>query len=194
MEQNNQQPQQNSNSNNNNQNQQKPQNNNNQKPAAMPAKQSKNNLIISGAVIVVVLALLLVVPHLKKSSSATDTSDTKTEQTATATDTKTSINNGSGSVRGATTTQSLAEAVASYQGKMITIGENCSVTPDTQTQTSGTTILINNETTSRHHITVGPKSYTVSGLHYTLSWLNLQPGTLMITCDGKDTKSTITVK
>jgi hypothetical protein len=224
MEQNNQQPQQNPqqnstpNNSNNNQNQapaastpvtpapqpqqqkpqqqpqpQKPSQGNQPKPGAVPAKQSKKNLIISGAVIIVVLALLLVVPQIKKSAPASESNgDAKTEENA-------------GDIEGASTSsprktnsrsgaQSRADALATYEGKLITVSDDCEVAPETQDQTVGTTILIDNSTTSAHRVTVGTKAYTVSGLHYTLSWLNMQPGTLMITCDGKDTGSTITIK
>jgi hypothetical protein len=133
-----------------------------------------------------VLVLLLLIPHLKRATPAPAV-DTTTENAA-------STDAATGGARGAATTLSRTDALATYQGKMITIADDCTVTPDTQTQAAGTTILINNNGTARHTVMIGSKSYTVSGLHYTLSWLNMGTGDLAISCDGKDTGAKITLQ
>jgi hypothetical protein len=221
MEQNNQQPQQNGTPTTNN-NTQNPQSNQNPNPAPTPTPapqqpkpapapvqpkpvtpppapkvvssataQSKKNLIVSGIIILVVLVLLLLVPRLKRSAPDPAPADTGTELQDDQNDTEVTAKPNTTSPSAA---PSRAEALASYAGKMITISGACDITPEDQTQPLGTTILINNDTDTRHTVTIGPKSYTVSGKHYTLSWLNMAPGTFDITCDGADTEATIDVE
>jgi hypothetical protein len=170
-------------------NQPKPQNIPPKPPATpmAPSGQSKKNLVISGIVILVVLALLLVIPRLNGGDSTPETeNELTTEQTENGTEQTGSTNEDEPLSRTA--------ALVAYEGKMLTITGDCEVAPEDQTQAAGTTILINNDTAEAHTITVGPKSYRVSGLHYTLSWLNMVPGTLAITCDGEESDATIVVK
>lgn len=160
-----------------------------------PAKGgSKRSLIVSAIVILVVLIALFAMPKSKGGNDSENGDNTSGAMTA-----ETSMNEGqtsstSSESGSSSSTLSRAEALAAYTGKMITVGEDCAVTPKDQTQPKGTTILVDNNGKTSHTIMVGPKSYTVSGQHYTLSWLNVTPGTLMVSCDGKDTGARITVK
>lgn len=158
--------------------------------APAPAPHSKRNLLISGAIILVVLIALFIAPQAKNKDAADDNEEVIGEEV---------IGEGNGSALpeendDESPALSRAEALAAFNGKAIKINGACEVTPQTQTQAKGTTILIDNNTDVAHMVTVGPKSYRVSGQHYTLSWLNLAPGTLIVTCDGKDTEARITVQ
>ncbi|HVY36209.1 MAG TPA: hypothetical protein VG982_02975 [Candidatus Paceibacterota bacterium] len=164
--------------------------NNNSNPNGTPSNvpnptSSKKNLIISGAIVLVVLILLVVVPHLRKGGDTKTTSDQMTDKTESTTDSTTASS---------ASPLSRADALAAYADKMIQANDNCQMTPTKQAQLKGTTIMVDNNTDTPHKITIGPKTYTVGAHHYTLSWLNLDPGTLMVTCDGTDTGATIVVQ
>ncbi len=83
----------------------------------------------------------------------------------------------------------LSRASALEKYKDITIrfsGESCEAAPETFEVAKGTTILIDNETAKSRAIALGPKSYTVSSLHYTLPWVTMDAGTYPVTCDGEE--------
>jgi hypothetical protein len=132
---------------------------------------SKKNLIISGAVIVVVLAALFVFPKLNnKTAEAPTDENVKVETEA--------VSSG--------VPLSRADALVKYAGKVIKFSGQCVADPVSMEQSQGTTIMIDNDTSTKRTIVVGAKSYSISPQHYTLSWLNTGAGELKVLCDGKE--------
>lgn len=195
MEQNNQQPQNNQQQNQGNSQpiptNQPPQKPVEQKPAPVvssPAPKNKN-LLLSGVIIVIVLALLVATPRLQKNAEDSRDSNENREEVASVAETpSTAITTRSKK------TLTRAEAQIAYANKMIEVTGDCSITPYTLTQPKGTTILLDNNTAKPHTVTVGKKTYRISPYHYTLSWLNVDSGTLSVTCDGKDEGATVVVQ
>jgi hypothetical protein len=89
------------------------------------------------------------------------------------------------------TSLSLADALVQYNGKTLEIGKACVITPATQSQNTGTRILVHNESTVAHTISIGSESFSLKPYRYRTVVLDTA-GEVTVKCDSKEA-STITV-
>ena len=139
---------------------------------------SKKQWIGAGIAVLVVIILGLVLRGKTNAPAAPETpsADQSTEETATKT----------------APAVSYQQMLSIYKNRMVTVANNCVVTPEDQKLDMNTMLLVNNASNSTQVIGFGSDTYTVSPKHYRTIKL-VKDGRFIISCDGKPTHSAVTV-
>ena len=90
------------------------------------------------------------------------------------------------------TTVSYDQMLSIYKNRIVTVANNCAVTPEDQKLSMGTMLLINNTSDKTQVVGFGSDNYTISSKHYRTIKL-VKDGRFIISCDGKPTHSAVTV-
>jgi plastocyanin len=80
---------------------------------------------------------------------------------------------------------SLAQAIALYKGKSLEVGAACAVNPASLDVSSGTRIMVHNESTKTHNVLVGNVALTILPYHYRTVPMGTA-GSMAVKCDGKN--------
>ncbi|HTH93186.1 MAG TPA: hypothetical protein VL576_01755 [Candidatus Paceibacterota bacterium] len=158
--------------------------NNTQNGNGSSSKSNSKNLIIAAIAIIVVIAVAIAIPHFKHSGSEAAPVDT-----VSATDTSGTQSTDGSAVASLAAWNAL---FSKYEGHLVVFGSDCRATPETQSQTKGSTVLLMNNGNTPHTFVVGGTTYSVGAYHYKTFMLN-NGGNVLINCDGKATAS-ITVQ
>lgn len=143
-----------------------------------------NYWVIAVIAIIVVVALAVAIPHLKHST--TPAPDTSTAMIDTGTQTPAV----SGTSMAMTDWNNMFQK---YAGKLVVFGSDCIATPNSQILDKGTTILLMNNSTVPHTISVGNDKYALGALHYKTVTLGTT-GTVGISCDAHTGVASIIVR
>ncbi len=140
---------------------------------------SKKQWIGVGIALVVVILLALLLRG--RTNAPTVSEDTPIEQAPVTETTKTKPS-----------AVSYEQMLSIYKNRMVTVANNCVVTPEEQKLDLNTMLLINNASDTTKVIGFGSDSYTVSPKHYRTIKL-VKDGRFILSCDGKPTHSAVTV-
>lgn len=139
---------------------------------------SKKQWIGAGIAVLVVIILGLVLRGKTNAPAAPETPSADQSTVETATKTAPAV--------------SYQQMLSIYKNRMVTVANNCVVTPEDQKLDMNTMLLVNNASNSTQVIGFGSDTYTVSPKHYRTIKL-VKDGRFIISCDGKPTHSAVTV-
>jgi plastocyanin len=147
---------------------------------------NNKHLLYAGLAIIVVIILALAMPYFKKTAVAPTTDTVVTTAAPVA----------AKPVRAAAPSAAMMAwnaTLQKYAHQSVTFAADCTATPITQALKAGTTVLLVDNSTVSHTITINGQSYPMAGLHYRPIVLTGK-GTTIINCDNKPNVANIGVE
>ncbi|MDB5188980.1 MAG: hypothetical protein JWM92_578 [Candidatus Nomurabacteria bacterium] len=146
---------------------------------------NNKHLLYAGLAIIVVIILALAMPYFKKTAVAPTTDTVTTPVPVAAKPVHTATPSAAMMAWNAT--------LKKYANQSVTFAADCTATPITQALKAGTTVLLVDNSTVSHTITISGRSYPMAGLHYRPIVLTGK-GTTIINCDNKPNVANIGVE